>query len=100
MDLVLQHVREPAGPLPDMEPLVKTEPDKVTQAEAAHGETFHGHAEQRVVFGTGWANETRLAASGAIVPAYQQLTTTDCCRACGRPIASSSMQRQQPDSMD
>jgi sigma-B regulation protein RsbU (phosphoserine phosphatase) len=30
MDLVLQHVREPAGPLPNMEPLVKTAPDKVT----------------------------------------------------------------------
>ncbi len=39
----------------------------------------------------------RLAASGAIVPAYQQLTTTDCCHAYGRPIASSSMKRQQPD---
>ena len=49
--------------------------------------------------GTGRAhhNETRLAASGAIVPAYQQLTTTDCFHAYGRPIASSSMKRQQPD---
>jgi anti-anti-sigma regulatory factor len=30
MDLVLQHVHEPAEPLPHMEPLVKTTPDKGT----------------------------------------------------------------------
>src|SRR5690606_35675822 len=46
--------------------------------------------------GTGRAhhNETRLAASGAIVPAYQQLTTTGCrrrARLADRPLPTSKL---------
>ncbi len=38
----------------------------VTQAERAHGGTFHAHAEQRIVYGTPWAHETQQAARRAV----------------------------------